>query len=59
MNHEKEHENWIRFHSMEQSIKINPYAKTEKVIDEARKISSFILGKPGAEIASIVKEEKS
>lgn len=41
-----EHENWVRHHSIEQAIRINKRNQNiEKIIDDARKITGFVLNK--------------
>lgn len=41
-----EHDDWVRFRSFEEAAKLNRFSSTEKIIDEAAKISAFIMGKP-------------
>jgi hypothetical protein len=58
MTHDQEHETWIRYYSIVQAREINRYASTEKVIQEAAKISNFILGKPPCEVVSLIKNRE-
>lgn len=48
-----EHEDWIRYYSFVQAKDCNRYAPVEKIINEATKISAFVMGKPRAEILKL------
>lgn len=48
-----EHEDWVRFRAYELAQQRKKYASTEDLIEEATKISAFIMGKPKAEILKL------
>jgi hypothetical protein len=52
-----EHENWVRYNSLRQARKINPGAKLEELIQDAAKISNFVLERPTG-VVSIVSEDE-
>ena len=42
-----EHENWVRHHCIDAAIRINKKnCGVDKIIDDASKISGFVLAKP-------------
>ena len=52
----KEHENWIRFHLVENLLKHHKHHKIERIIEDAAKLTGFVLSIPSCEIKSICSE---
>jgi hypothetical protein len=48
-----EHENWVRYHSVDLSIRINRFASATRVLDDAEKIARFILQKPECDVLAL------
>lgn len=59
MTTSKEHENWIRYHCVDQARQLRRFsANVDEVLADAKKLAQFVLNRPDAEVVSIVKKEE-
>jgi len=51
-----EHDNWVRYYCLEQDCKRHPYARPEKILDEAAQFANFVLQTKPAAVLEITKK---
>lgn len=53
-----EHENWIRYHLLEQVIKNHKYESIDEQIEIAAKMTNFVLQNHSADVIMISNQQK-
>jgi hypothetical protein len=54
---DKEHENWIRYHSFGQARKLDPRKSVDGLIEDAKKIAQYVFNQPKGELVVVAKKK--